>query len=395
MPVTDRFEEDKFFVKTDQGRSATPLFIVLLVIETTDFVFAVDSIPAVLAITTDPFIVYTSNVFAMLGLRALYFAVAGFVRLFRYLHYGFSIILVFVGVKMFLSDLVDIPAVMALAVVASVLSVSVIASFATPLEEEIKSLMQGGTEAGIFHKAEPEMVAGVFDLGDWRVSQLMTPRSEITWLDIHDNPQEIRRKMTESGLSRFPVAREDLANILGVVEAKDLLIRALAGESVDLNASLQQPLRVPESTPALKVLESFKGSGTDIALVVDEHGSLKGLLTHHDILEVIVGDIPSDAELSEPQATQRNGGSRLLDGNLPLEDFKGLFHLEKLPGEEKRESQTLAGFVATQMGHIPSAGERFEWNNLRFEVMDMDGNRVDKVLVVPVQTGSSDQTNSA
>ena len=189
------------------------------------------------------------------------------------------------------------------------LSVSVVASLAKPVEEEIKSLLAGGTEAGIFDKAEPEMVAGVFELADWRVSQLMTPRSEIVWFELHDRPEEIRRKMTESGLSRFPVAHGNLDNILGVVEAKDMLIRALAGEPMDLKASLPQPLLVPESMPALKVLESFKQSGTDIAPVVGESGKFKGLLTHHDILEVIVGDIPSDAELS---ATQRNGGSCLI-----------------------------------------------------------------------------------
>jgi putative hemolysin len=144
---------------------------------------------------------------------------------------------------------------------------------------------------------------------------------------------------------------------------------------------LQQPLFVPRTVPALQVLESFKQSGKHIALVVDEYGGIEGLLTHHDILEAIAGDIPFNENQAEPRAVQRDDGSWLLDGMLPIEEFKEIFNLESLPGEIKDAYQTLGGFVFTQLGRVPTVGDHFDWGSLRFEIVDMDGKRIDKVLV--------------
>jgi putative hemolysin len=250
-------------------------------------------------------------------------------------------------------------------------------------EEEIRALIEQGTQAGMFEEAEQEMVERVFRLGDRRVSAVMTPRTEIVWLDREASAQAIRRTITESAHSRFLVADGSLDNVLGVVHAKDLLAHLLGEQVVDLAATLQQPLYVPESMRALRVLELFKQSGTHIALVIDEYGGIQGLVTPSDILEAIVGDLPEAGAQDEPLAVQREDGSWLLDGMLPVDEFKDLFDLDELPGEDQGIYQTLAGFVIMQLGRIPTAADYFEWSGLKIEVVDMDGNRVDKVLVTP------------
>ena len=184
-------------------------------------------------------------------------------------------------------------------------------------------------KAGTFEKTERDMVEHVFRLGDLRVGALMTPRTEIVWLDIDDSPEEIRRKITDSGHSRFPVCQGNLDNILGIVQVKDMLSHNMARKPADLKASLRRPLFVPESTHALKVLELFKQSGIHISLVVDEYGSVQGLITVKDIMEEIVGDIPSIEELKQPLAVQREDGSWLLDGMLPINDFKDIFGIKE------------------------------------------------------------------
>jgi putative hemolysin len=257
-------------------------------------------------------------------------------------------------------------------------------------EEEIRALIEQGTQAGMFEEAEQEMVERVFRLGDRRVSAVMTPRTEIVWLDREASAQEIRRTIIESVHSRFLVADGSLDNVLGVVHAKDLLAHMLGEQAVNLEATLQQPLYVPESMRALEVLELFKQSGTHIALVIDEYGGIQGLVTPSDILEAIVGDLPAAGEQVEPLAMQRADGSWLLDGMLPVDEFKDLFDLGELPGEDQGIYQTLAGFVVMQLGRIPAATDSFVWEGLKIEVMDMDGNRVDKVLVTPTGDTISD-----
>ena len=255
-------------------------------------------------------------------------------------------------------------------------------------EEEIKVLIEQGTEAGMFEEAEQDMVERVFRLGDRPVSALMTPRPDIVWLDLEDSPEENRKKMMDSANSRFPVCQGGLDNVLGIMPVTDLLARSLSGEALDLTVSLRQPIFVPESTRGLKVLELFKQTGIHMALVVDEYGVIQGLVTLNDILVEIVGDVPSADELDNPQAVQREDGSWLLDGMLSVDEFFKIFAVNDFQGEHRGSYQTLGGFVITHLGRIPNAADHFEWDGMRFEVMDMDGNRVDKVLVVPAQTSS-------
>ncbi|MCF2147185.1 hemolysin family protein [Desmonostoc muscorum LEGE 12446] len=261
-------------------------------------------------------------------------------------------------------------------------------------EEEIKILIEQGTEAGTFEEAEQDMVERVFRLGDRPVSYLMTPRPDIVWLDLDDTAEENRQKMVDSAYSRYPVCQAGLDNVLGVIPVTDLLARSFRGEPLDLTVGLRQPVFVPESTRGLKVLELFKQTITHMALVVDEYGVIQGLVTLNDIMSEIVGDVPSMDGQDEPQAVQREDGSWLLDGMLPVEEFLELFEMEEWESEERGSYQTLGGFVITHLGRIPAAADHFEWEGMRIEVMDMDGNRVDKVLVVPRGNKSAPTTTS-
>ncbi len=250
-------------------------------------------------------------------------------------------------------------------------------------EEEVKLLIQQGTEAGTFETAEQEMLERVLHLGDRRVSSIMTPRPEIIWLDLEDTSEENRQQLLATNHSRFPVCRGSLDEVLGIVQVNELLSRCLLDQPFDLTAALQQPLYIPEGTKALKVLEFFKQSGMHLALVVDEYGVIQGLVTLNDVMEAIVGDLPDLREEDDPSAIQREDGSWLVDGTLSVERFKEMFGIQELPAEDRGNYHTLAGFVVSFLGHIPTAADHFSWGGFRFEVMDMDGNRVDKVLVMP------------
>ncbi|HEX2997365.1 MAG TPA: hemolysin family protein [Anaerolineales bacterium] len=256
-------------------------------------------------------------------------------------------------------------------------------------EEEIQLLIDQGTQAGVFEEAEQDMVEGVFSLGDQRVYSLMTPRPDIVWLDIEDSLEDIRQKISTSNFSRFPVRQGSLDTIVGIVKARDLLMRSLNDEPIVLKELLKPAFFVPETMFASKALEVFKEKGADMLLVIDEFGSLQGLLTINDILEEIVGAM----ELEEPQATQRQDGSWLLDGMLEVDEFKEIFDLPVLPHED--EYETLSGFVMMSLGRMPQPADRFEWHDLKFEVMDMDGRRVDKVLVttLPQRPSVKEESN--
>jgi putative hemolysin len=250
-------------------------------------------------------------------------------------------------------------------------------------EEEIGVLLEQGARAGVFDPVEQQMVDSVFELADLRVAALMTPRTEVVWLDLDDPAETNRRKIARSEYSRFPVGRGSLDGVIGVVRAKDLLLGPLTGHALDLHESLRPPLIVPETMPALHVLEKFRTSRAHLALVVDEYGGVVGLVTLQDVLEAIVGDLPSGGESSDPEALQREDGSWLLDGSLPTARFKDILGLQRHPQEQEDGYQTLGGFVLARLGEIPSAGDNFEWADWRFEVADMDGYRVDKVLATP------------
>jgi putative hemolysin len=242
-------------------------------------------------------------------------------------------------------------------------------------EEELHLLIDQGTQAGVFQESEQDMVEGVFSLDESRVYSLMTPRTELVWLDVSDSIDEIRQKIAESPYSRFPVRQDSLETIVGIVKSRDLLVECLSGKEIDLKALVKPAYFIPETMFASRALELFKEKNTELLLVVDEFGGLQGLLTINDILEEIVGAM----EFEEPQATQRQDGSWLLDGMLEVDEFKELFKFNSLPHED--EYETLSGFMMTSLGRVPQAADNFEWGGFRFEVMDMDGRRVDKVLV--------------
>ncbi|MCU0573422.1 MAG: hemolysin family protein [Syntrophobacteraceae bacterium] len=248
-------------------------------------------------------------------------------------------------------------------------------------EEEIKILIEQGTAAGVFHEAEQEMMSRILRLGDRRVGALMTPRKRIDWLDVNDSAEKNRRKITRSVRSRFPVCQGRLSNVLGVVHVKDLLTRCLSGRTLDIRSGLQQPLFVLESTHALRVMELFKESGTQVGLVVDEYGTIEGLVTLTDILESIIGDIPSLDETGEPPIVQREDGSWLVDGMVPVDEVREFLEVARFPDEEAGDYETLGGFVMNVLKRVPGTGDRFECCGFQFEVVDMDGHRVDKVLI--------------
>lgn len=242
-------------------------------------------------------------------------------------------------------------------------------------EEELQVLIDQGTQAGVFEEAEQDMVEGVFSLGDQRVYSLMTPRTEIVWLDVSDSTEDILEKLANSPYSRFPVRQDSLETIIGIVKSRDLLVITLSKKEINLRDLVKPAYFIPETMLASRALEMLKKNNTEMLLVVDEFGGVQGLLTINDIVEEIVGVLEGD----EPQATQRQDGSWLLDGMLEVDEFKDIFNLNDLPHED--EYETLSGFVMTSLGRVPQTADHFEWNNLRFEVVDMDGRRVDKVLV--------------
>jgi putative hemolysin len=252
----------------------------------------------------------------------------------------------------------------------------------TPVsEEEIKLLLRQGTRAGVFEAAEEKMVERVFRLTDATVNALMTHRPDIVWLNLNDPVEETRRVVATGGHSRFPVARGDLDHVLGIVYARDLLADGLDGRPFELEATLRPALYLPESITALEAVQQLKVNRTDAALVIDEYGGFEGLLTIEDILEAIVGDIQAPGELVELEAVQREDGSWLLDGMLSIDEVKELLGIASLPYEGS-QYQTLGGLVMLCLERIPSTGDHFRCCGWRFEVVDMDHLRVDKVLAI-------------
>ena len=260
-------------------------------------------------------------------------------------------------------------------------------------EEEIRVMIDQGTQAGVFEKSEQEIVEGVFRLGDLNVSSVMTPRVKLVWFDVADSIETIQEKVGDSGYSSFPVCQGALENILGVVQAKELLSLSLRHQSIDLKKILHPPLFVPENTPAMKVLDLFRKSRPHIAIVVDEYGSIQGLVTLTNILEAIIGDLPTVDEEHDPKSIQREDGTWLISGMMPIQEFKEMFEILELPRDDEGHYQTVGGFVIMYLGRIPTVADHFVLDGLRYEVIDMDGHRVDKILLsgekidtAPIQT---------
>lgn len=248
-------------------------------------------------------------------------------------------------------------------------------------EDEVRLLIQEGARRGVFNFVERDIVERTFRLSDKKVTALMTSRKDIRWLDIDAPPGNVHQFLTKHPYSYYPVCRGALDKVVGVIRAKEVLTHFLREKQIDVARHIRKPVFVPEGMDSMKLLESFKKSGVHVALVVDEYGGIEGLLSLTDILEAIVGDIPTIDELRETDITKRDDGSFLVDGLVSLDEFKDAFKLKKLPDETSGEFYTIGGFVVHSLGTIPKAGDTFTLGDLQFEVMDMDGHRVDKVLI--------------
>ncbi len=246
-------------------------------------------------------------------------------------------------------------------------------------EEEIRMLLEQGAASGVIEAAERDMVDGIFRFGDRQLRSLMTPRTEIVWLDVDADETSVRETVLSSGYSRFPVCDGTIDHVIGVVLARELLAEMASGRPPDLRALARPALFLPETMLALRALEKFKQTGIQGALLVDEFGGIDGLVTIIDMMEAIVGDIPSVSEIAAPPVVRREDGSWLVDGQLDVEEVRELLNVAQLPDED--DFHTLGGFVMTRLNRLPRVGDTFAWGDYRFEVVDMDGNRVDKVLI--------------
>jgi putative hemolysin len=249
----------------------------------------------------------------------------------------------------------------------------------TVTEEEVRTLIAEGTRAGVFHRHEQEMIERVLRLADRPVRAIMTPRVELVWLDVDAAPDEIARIIRESGHSRFVVGKGSLDDVLGVVHVRGLLDACLAGRPLDLQAAVRPMPAVPDTMRVSRVLETLRQARVSMALVVDEYGEVEGVVTAEDVLEALVGDMPEHRLDEEGAIVRRGDGSMLMDGMLAIDEVKLTLGLDSVPEEETYH--TLAGFILAQLGRVPAEGETVAYGGWRFEVVDMDGQRIDKVLV--------------
>lgn len=246
-------------------------------------------------------------------------------------------------------------------------------------EEEIHALLNEGSEAGVIEKSEHEMVRNVFRLDDRQIGSLMVPRADIVTVDVDRPLDENLALVAESAHSGFPVCRNGLDDILGIVSAKQIFAQMLRGETVDLTRNLQAPVYVPESLTGMELLDQFRASGTYSVFVIDEYGEVQGMVTLHDVIESVTGEFLSH-DTEEAWAIQREDGSWLLDGLIPIVELKDRLGIKAVPEEEKGRYHTLSGMVMWLLGRLPGTGDIATWENWRFEVIDLDGKRIDKVL---------------
>jgi putative hemolysin len=258
-------------------------------------------------------------------------------------------------------------------------------------EEEIKAIINEGTEQGTIEEAEQEIIERVFHLSDRNITSLMTHRSDITWFDINENETIIKEKILKEPHSFYPVCEGDLDNIKGFVSIKDLYV---TDDDIPFKNIATPAMFVPENNSAYKVLETFKETKIHCCFIVDEYGSMLGMITLTDILEAIIGDIPQP-DVSDYEITKRDDGSYLVDGQIPFYDFLTYFDKADWMNEGEQEFDTLAGFILHQLERIPQTGESLEWKDFRFEIIDMDAQRIDKVLVNVIKPEEKDEDGDA
>jgi putative hemolysin len=246
-------------------------------------------------------------------------------------------------------------------------------------EEDIHAMLDEGSQTGLIEKHEHQMVRNVFRLDDRQIASLMTPRSEIVYMDIEQPFEKSLEKLINSDHSRFPVCRGELHDLLGIITAKRLLKQRMKNESTNITEYLQPAVYVPESLTGMKLLEQFRESGMQMVFVVDEYGEILGLITLQDVLEALAGEFkPRDPE--DVWAVRRKDGSWLLDGLIPIQELKDRLDLKGVPEEHKGRYNTLSGMMMWLIGSLPRTGDVTEWEQWRLEVVDLDGNRIDKVL---------------
>lgn len=263
-------------------------------------------------------------------------------------------------------------------------------------EGEINDLVQQGLKTGAFNPTETTMVAGVLELDQLGVTEIMTPRPKMVFLNL-DDPDEINwRKIVTSGHSRYPVYAMHRDQIVGVVTVKAIWANTAFGLPANLRSVMSPPLIVPESMTVIHLIEQFRKTGQHLALVTDEFGAIQGLVTMIDVMEAIAGDMPEKGRRAAPEARKREDGSWLIDATLLVPDFKKLLGIDELPHDDTAEFKTAGGFVMTYFGRIPRAGDHFDHGEWRFEVIDMDRHRIDKILVTPLpKEKGEDEEDSA
>ncbi|MDO5850222.1 MAG: hemolysin family protein [Methanobacteriaceae archaeon] len=265
-------------------------------------------------------------------------------------------------------------------------------------EEAVEELIEEGIEDGTIEEEEKEIIKRVFRLDDQKVDMIMTPRNEMVWLDLEDDEEANMAKIIESERSIFPVSEGELDDFIGVVQTKDLLSSIYSEKDLDLNKNIRKnikkPLVVPENLLSMELLHEFKENQKHVhmVIIVDEFGSVVGLITLNDLLECIVGDIPGIDEEDAPRALERKDGTWLIDGRYSISEFKELFDIEKeLPEEVEDGFTTIAGFILSYANKIPEIGEIFNWKNFSFEIVDMDGNHIDEILVTIIEENQEDE----
>ncbi|MBI5717736.1 MAG: HlyC/CorC family transporter [Burkholderiales bacterium] len=254
--------------------------------------------------------------------------------------------------------------------------------------EEIAASLEEGVDAGIIERQEHQMVRNVFRLDDRQIGSMMIPRAEIQWLDLEAPLETIVQRATESGHTRLPVCRGSLDDVVGVLGLHHLLPPLARGEQPDLAALIEAPIFVPETLSGMELLDHFRRSRTDLVFVVDEYGAVQGVITERDLLEAIAGEFATPAD-DDAWAVRRADGSWLMDGLIPVPELKDRLEIRELPEEDRGRYNTLAGMIMLLLGRLPHTTDAVQWSGWRFEVVDLDGKRVDKVLVSPLESHPS------
>lgn len=256
-------------------------------------------------------------------------------------------------------------------------------------EEEINASLEEGLDAGVIEAQEHQMVRNVFRLDERPVGSMMIPRAEIVWLDADGSPDEVLQLIGAEEHSRYPVCRNGLDEVMGVISAQTLLQQLMKGQPLSLAEGLQPPVFVPETLSGMELLEQFRASSAQLVFVVDEYGEVQGMITVRDVLEAITGEFSTPTD-ENSWAVQRADGSWLFDGLIPVPELKDRLELKALPEEDRGRYNTLAGMIMLLLGRLPHITDSVEWDRWRFEVVDLDGKRVDKVLASPLQDAQDD-----